>query len=289
MVQERVGKRLPLIPVFLAVLVLVACHRSTAPGGAPVAASPRAAPSPVAAGLPAAAGSAGAVGSTPAAGAPAAGAPAAAGSPAPGAPGPAPSRSAAPRPAPPAGAAQPAPAGAKPTIVLASPSPGSSPTRPLANAGSLLATGRGQAGILPEDFKIGPLASGRSDSPDKDAAYTVATAFLTRLVAGTVDRQAIAPESQESLTDTLTYGLKQGHAPSSFRVGEPKQETDGELAANVRLFTSDSSSEGEIYLAGASDHWLVTDVQINLADLAAPSTAPKEKFFPSPYRWLLED
>ena len=156
-------------------------------------------------------------------------------------------------------------------------------------AGSLLATGRSQAGILPEDFKIGPLAGGRSGSQDKDAAYAAASGFLSKLVAGTVDRQAMTPESQETLTDTLTYGLQQGYAPSSFRVGEPKEETNGELAANVRLFDSDSTIEGEIYLSRAADHWLVADVQINLADLATPSTQPKEKFFPSPYRWLLED
>ena len=152
-----------------------------------------------------------------------------------------------------------------------------------------MAIGRDQAGILPEDFKIGPLAGGRAGSPDKTGAYTAASGFLSRLVAGTVDRQAIAPESQENLTDTLAYGLQQGYAASSFRIGEPKEEANGELAANVRLFDSDSSSEGEIYLARAADHWLVADMQIDLADLAAPSPAPKEKFFPSPYRWLLEN
>jgi hypothetical protein len=181
------------------------------------------------------------------------------------------------------------PAGNQPTAAPASTAPGSSSLRSLVSAGSLPAVGRGQAGILPEDFKIGPLAGGRSGSADKDAAYTAASSFLSRLVAGTVDRQAIAPESQESLADTLAYGLQQGYAPSSFRIGEPKEETNGELAANVRLFDSDSSSEGEIYLSRAADHWLVADLQINLAGLGTPSTSPKEKFFPSPYRWLLED
>jgi len=152
-----------------------------------------------------------------------------------------------------------------------------------------MALGRADQGILPEDFRIGALGNGRSGTPDQEAAFLAASRFLSRLSAGSVDRQAITPESQESLADTLSYGLEQGYAPSSFRIGAPKEEPDGEVAANVRLFDADSSSEGEIYMARAAGQWLVADVQINLADLAIPSTPPKERFFPSPYRWLLEE
>ncbi len=177
----------------------------------------------------------------------------------------------------------------KPTIVLAPGSAGPAPARTLAGAGTLLAIGRGQPGILPEDFRIGPLGNGQSGSSDRDAAWQAASRFLARLVAGTVDRASIAPDSRDSLSDTLTYGLQQGYAPTSFRLGAPKEESDGEIAANVRLFGATGTSEGEIYLARSANTWLVADVQVNLADLAVPPAAPKGPFLPSPYRWLLEE
>jgi hypothetical protein len=152
-----------------------------------------------------------------------------------------------------------------------------------------MALGRGQPGILPEDFKIGPLGTSRTGNADRDAAWNEASQFLTRLVAGTVDRQSMTPDARETLGDTLAYGLEQGYAPTSFRLGSPKEETGGELAVNVRLFGADSSSEGEIYLARADDRWLVEDMQVNLADLAVPSEVSPERFLPSPYRWLLEE
>ncbi len=190
----------------------------------------------------------------------------------------------------PAPGTKPGPAGPGTTPAAAG-SPGSAApvARPLADAGMLVALGRGQAVVLPEDFRIGPLGNGQTGTPDKDAAFAAASSFLSRLVAGTVDRQAITPDEQESLADTLTYGLQQGYVPTSFRLGAPKDEPDGELAANLRLFDAVGSSEGEIYLSRAAGQWLIADVQIDLAQLAVPRTPSKERFFPSPYRWLLED
>ena len=51
----------------------------------------------------------------------------------------------------------------------------------------------------------------------------------------------------------------------------------------------DGTAEGEIYMAKPKAQWLVTDLQLSLAQMAVKREKPKEKFFPSAYRWLLEE
>jgi len=143
--------------------------------------------------------------------------------------------------------------------------------------------------LLPEDFKIGPLGAGPATSAEGDAALTAATGFLTALVAGNVERTWITPDAQDSVADTITYALQKGDTPRSFRVGVPKDVAGGQIAANIRFFGDVGTSEGEIYMARAGSQWLVADVQVNLADLEVAPQQPKEKFFPSAYRWLLEE
>jgi hypothetical protein len=161
-------------------------------------------------------------------------------------------------------------------------------TRPLSSAATLMALGR-QTRTLPEDFKIGPLGDNRTEDQDANAAVSAAEAFLTGVVAGKPDGALLTAESAKTVLDTLTYGLKQGYAPSSFRLGTPKLQDDGEIAANVRLFGADGTAEGEIYLARAGKKWLVSDMQLSLAQLAVKREKAKEKYFPSAYRWLLEE
>ncbi len=161
-------------------------------------------------------------------------------------------------------------------------------TRPLTNVATLMALGR-QSRALPEDFKIGPLGDDRMENQDENGAVSTAEAFLAGLVAGKPDRALLAAESEETVLDTLTYGLQQGHTPSSFRLGTPKVQDNGEIAATVRLFGADGSAEGEIYMARAGKKWLVADLQLSLAQLAVKHEKSKEKYFPSAYRWLLEE
>jgi hypothetical protein len=161
-------------------------------------------------------------------------------------------------------------------------------SRPIANAATLMALGR-QTRALPEDFKIGPLGDDQTDNADEKGATTTADAFLAALVAGKVDRALLAADTEKTVLDTLTYGLKQGHTPDSFRVGVPKVQEDGGIAANVRLFSADGSAEGEVYLVRFGKKWLVSDLQLSLAQLAEKHEKSKEKYFPSAYRWLLEE
>ncbi len=161
-------------------------------------------------------------------------------------------------------------------------------TRPLSSAGTLMALGR-QTRALPEDFKIGPLGDNRGADQDANGAVSTAEAFLAGLVAGKPDRAFLASETEKTVLDTLTYGLKQGFNPTSFRLGTPKMQDDGEIAASVRLFSADGSAEGEIFMERAGKKWLVSDLQLSLAQLAVKREKSKEKYFPSAYRWLLEE
>jgi hypothetical protein len=160
--------------------------------------------------------------------------------------------------------------------------------RAMANASTLMALDRDKR-LLPEDFKIGPLGESRGQKADEAGAMATAEAFMARLVTGKIDRTLIAPESEKALSDTLGYGLQQGFTPLSYRLGMPKKSDSGEIAVNVRLFGADGTSEGEIFLARAGSKWLVSDFQLSLAALAVTREKSKQKFFPSAYRWLLED
>jgi hypothetical protein len=156
------------------------------------------------------------------------------------------------------------------------------------NAASLMAMGR-DGRLMPEDFKIGPLGDRRMDKQDESRALETASTFLDRLVAGTVDRKLLSPGSQDSVSDALTFGLRQGYTPTGYRLGAPKTRENGEITAAVRLFGAQGTSEGQIYLASSGSQWLVADLQLSLAQLSVKREKPKEKFFPLEYRWLLEE
>jgi hypothetical protein len=158
----------------------------------------------------------------------------------------------------------------------------------VASASTLMALGRDRR-IMPEDFKIGTLGDDRSEREDESHALQAAGSFLSRLVAGSIEKKLLAPASQDTVADTLAFGLKHGNTPSSFRLGTPKSRDDGEISAAVRLFGSEGTSEGEIYVAPSGPLWLVADLQLSLAQLSVKREKPKEKFFPLEYRWLLEE
>ena len=256
--------RLPAASVLLAVLVLFSCQKSSRPAASPgTAAQP--APGPAAS--------------------------AAAGTKAAAAPAPAPTAGpAAPAAGRSAGAPAQAPAGPGSAAggIALQPQPGAAVPRSLANAGSLVALGR-DARVLPEDFKIGPLGDALAADKSQDQAMEAAGLFLTSLVGGKVNKDLVAEDARDSMAGTLGFGLSNGAAPTSWRLGRPRTRPDGEVTAAVRLFSADGSSEGEIYVAQSGSRWLVTDLQISLAQLSVKTDKPKEKFFPLDYRWLLEE
>ncbi|HEY9593383.1 MAG TPA: hypothetical protein VHE79_02840 [Spirochaetia bacterium] len=176
------------------------------------------------------------------------------------------------------------------TITLA-PQTAAQPTATqLSNAPAATLMANPTAGrILPDDFKIGTLGDANGARKDQRGAMTAAGSFLGALIAGEVDGKLLTPDARGTVGDSLSWGLSHGEKPTSFRLGEPRTRDDGEITAPVRLFGSQGTTEGEIYMTRSGDQWLVSDVQVSLAGLLVKRQPPKEKFFPSSYRWLLED
>jgi hypothetical protein len=153
---------------------------------------------------------------------------------------------------------------------------------------SLLPLGRGSRS-LPEDFKIGALGDSRSGDADEQQALTVASSFLARLLTGKVETALLDPGAESRLSDMLSFGVQRGDVPRSYRIGAPRKHENGEITASVRLFGAVGTSEGEIALARTGGRWLVTDLQISMDDMQTEREKPKERFFPSSYRWMLEE
>ena len=180
----------------------------------------------------------------------------------------------------PAAQAQPAAAAAsRPAVVPA-------PVRIDTGIQSLLALDR-DTELLPEDFSIGPLSDQAVLEGKDRAAMTTARSFLSALTEARVDSGLLSPDSTSQLRDSLSYHLKKGEAPSSYRIGRPKELSSGEIAFNVRLFQGEGAAEGEIYLSENDKTWRVSDFQLNLAELSEIREKKGEKFIPSSYRWLL--
>jgi hypothetical protein len=174
-------------------------------------------------------------------------------------------------------------------IVLSRQNPAASPkVGAFSDPASLMALGRSTR-ILPEDFKIGQLGDERSGTPDQGGAMAAAEQFLSGLIAGRVDTKVIAPDSQAALVDSLSFEMEKGNRPTAFRLGAPKSRDNGEITATVRLFADQGSSEGEIYMASSGRQWVVADIQLSLGELSVKREKSGNKYFPSEYRWLLEE
>jgi hypothetical protein len=194
-------------------------------------------------------------------------------------------------------AAKPAQAGSPAALQQAPPAaaapaqPAVTPARPLPAASAsgtaaLLLLGSATR-ILPEDFLIGPLADTNGGTDDEKAALAAAAALLGSVAAGAPDGSQVTADSREAVLDLLGTAARAGGSPLAFRLGGAVVLPSGEISANVRLLRGQGSAEGELYLRREGSRWLVSDVQVNPAALAAARSRPAGRFFPSPYRWLL--
>lgn len=143
--------------------------------------------------------------------------------------------------------------------------------------------------MLPEDFKIGGLQDPRTGGADDQLAMKTADGFLARIASGKVDSSFIASGARDRITDMVSFGIEHGNVPRSWRIGELRKRESGELSASVRLFGDPGTSEGEITLVQAGRQWLVSDFQVSLSALQEKPEKPKDRFFPSSYRWMLEE
>jgi|GEM_PF-1781194 hypothetical protein len=191
----------------------------------------------------------------------------------------------------PSGPAAPALTDSKRTVAVAQEQPGvpaAAAARQNADVTSLLALGR-DSRTLPEDFTIGALGDARAGDAEDQQAMTAAGSFLSRLLGGTVDTTMLDSGVAGRISDMLEFAVKRGDVPLEYRIGTPKKHDNGEVTASVRLFSQTGTCEGEIALARTGGHWLVTDLQISMDDLQVKREKPKERFFPSSYRWMLEE
>ena len=187
--------------------------------------------------------------------------------------------------------AVPAAPDAKPSIAPSqenTPTPAPAAARLTSDVTSLLSRAR-EGRTLPEDFSIGPLADERVGDSDEEQALSAASSFLTRLCAGKVNASLLAPADSARISDMIDFGLNRGDRPKEFRVGAPRKHDTGEIGANVRLFGAAGTSEGEIIMTRTAGRWLVADLQISLDDMQIKKEKPKERFFPSSFRWMLQE
>jgi hypothetical protein len=143
-----------------------------------------------------------------------------------------------------------------------------------------------QDGTLPEDFEIGPLGAARLLGDDERAAYKAAASLLDAFARGRVERTGLAADSRDALAGTIAYALERGDLPVAWRLGPPRA-TSSELVANLRLFGTDGSAEGELYARREGGDFRVSDLQIDPARMRVRRERSGRTFFPSPYRWLL--
>ncbi len=171
----------------------------------------------------------------------------------------------------------------------AAPSPPKTQPLPVKSGSGLqaLLTLRADSSVLPEDFRIGPLAGAKDLAGDEAAAGAAAAAFLGGLTKGRIAAEQVSPAAAFGVSDSIAHRLSEGMVPSAFRLGRPVKRSGGEYAFNVRLFKDDGSAEGEIYIGQSGRKWAVTDLQVDLSRLGEKRTKPENKFFPTSYRWLL--
>jgi hypothetical protein len=153
--------------------------------------------------------------------------------------------------------------------------------------------------VLPEDFKIGPLAELVELDRNSREMVSAASRFLDALREGTVPVDLLLAGVREELSRSIDYYLEQDLSPLNYRLGaittDPASKADQSSPAlqqtawmNVRLFGSPGVAEGEMYLQRSGGRWYVSDLQINFEELGQSYAPEQEKYYPSTYGWGIE-
>jgi hypothetical protein len=154
--------------------------------------------------------------------------------------------------------------------------------------------------VLPEDFKIGPLADLEGNDRSTLEMITVSTRFLQALQDGVVDGESLLSEVRQELTTSIRYYLEQDLIPVNYRIGaittESYAEGDrtqsllepGRAWMNLRLFGTPGVSEGELYLERSGGRWYVSDLQIDFERMRQEYVREQEVYYPSTYGWGIQ-
>jgi hypothetical protein len=155
------------------------------------------------------------------------------------------------------------------------------------------------AGVLPEDFKIGPLADLVGVDRNTLEMISVTTRFLNALQDGKVSAETLQKNVREELTQSIGYYLHRELIPTTYRIGAittesgaDDQNTSPQLNhtawLNIRLFGSPGVCDGELYLERSAGRWYVSDLQINFEMMNQDYVREQEKYYPSSYGWGIQ-
>jgi hypothetical protein len=154
--------------------------------------------------------------------------------------------------------------------------------------------------VLPEDFRIGPLADLVGIDRSTMEMVTVATRFLNALQTGTVDGESLHSEVREELTTSIRYYLDRELVPVNYRIGAITTESyaEGEQYSpalqhrtawmNLRLFGVPGVTEGELYLERSAGRWYISDLQIDFEQMRQNYVREQEEFYPTTYGWGIQ-
>lgn len=154
--------------------------------------------------------------------------------------------------------------------------------------------------VLPEDFKIGPLADLAGNDRSTLEMITVSTRFLEALQNGVVDGESLLSEVRQELTTSIRYYLEQDLIPVNYRIGAITTESYAEgdqtqslleprrAWMNLRLFGTPGVSEGELYLERSGGRWYVSDLQIDFERMRQEYVREQEVYYPSTYGWGIQ-
>lgn len=155
-------------------------------------------------------------------------------------------------------------------------------SRPVMQRDQILSL-RGGGVYGPEDFEIGEL-QGYSDDENIRAILARIRSFQKGLEAAAVPVSDIHPNWKDQAQRSLGFHLERGNLPAEVRVGTVDVYAPGMARANIRLTGDPGIAFGEIYLEKSGDLWLVSDLQLDLADLSEAPELRQEPYEPSVYR-----
>ena len=134
-----------------------------------------------------------------------------------------------------------------------------------------------------EDFVIGAL-QGHTDNIDVIEIVTRIRSFQAGLSQGTIPLDDVHPSWKTQSQRIILFYLDRGNVPLDVRVGLVNIYEPGKANANIRFSGEPGIAFGEIYLTKELDNWLVSDLQIDLADLAENPQVREGIYEPSLYR-----
>ncbi len=136
----------------------------------------------------------------------------------------------------------------------------------------------------PEDVVIGKLQDRYTEDREAENVFLRIDTFLSAFAQSLIDTGSIHPDSAGDLTRTLRYHIERGNVPNDHRIGAARVEEENG-SANIRLLGGAGRASGEVFLAKAEERWYITDLQIDLGELAE-EYQPEEEYEPGVYRWI---